>query len=90
MKVVVKRKDQNDIVRLGLCTVALFTLSKWTYIFLNDYYLYDIIMTVFESTIIFTLLYVFNYGMDTMKRGQSRIFTNILPIKILCKFFNKI
>lgn len=74
-RIVVKKEKQN-IVKIGIYTVLLFIFSKSTYIFINDYYLYDIIMTIFESTIIFTLLYVFNYGMNTMKRGQNRVFTN--------------
>lgn len=75
-RLIVTKENKNNIVKVGLYTIGLFFISKSIYIILDDYYLYDIIMTIFESIIIFTLLYVFNYGMNTMKKGQSRVFTN--------------
>lgn len=75
-RIIVNKENQKNIVKIGIYTVALFVSSKSIYIFINDYYLYDLIMTIFESIIIFTLLYVFNYGINTMKKGQNRVFTN--------------
>lgn len=68
--------DKGKIVKIGIATAVLFTASKSLYILISDYYLYDIIMTLFESVIIFTLLYVFTYGIDAIKKGQGRVFTN--------------
>ncbi len=71
-----KKDNSGNIIFLGLSTTMIFALSKIIYIFLTDYYLYDVIMTAFEAVIIFTLIYVFTYGINIMKRGQGRVFTN--------------
>lgn len=75
-RAITRRENKKNIVKIGLISCGVFALSKWIYIIISDYYLYDMIMTFFEAVIIFTLLYVFAYGISTIKKGQGRVFTN--------------
>ena len=71
-----KKEKQKDIVNVAITTVAFFIIIKGSYIIISDYYLYDIIMTLFEGIIIFTLIYIFTYGIKTMQKDYSRVFTS--------------
>lgn len=75
-KAISQKEKKENIIILGLSTTALFIIAKIIYILISDYYLYDVIMTFFEAVIMFTLLYVFMYGINTIKKGQNRMFTN--------------
>lgn len=71
-----RKEKESSVVKIGIFTVALFTITKSLYIFMNDYYLYDVIMTLLEGVIIFTLIYIFTYGINTIQSNYSREFTS--------------
>lgn len=70
------KERKKSIIRIGVFTSILFLIAKSIYILVSDYYLYDIIMTLFETVIIFTLLYIFTYGINTIQKNYNRVFTN--------------
>lgn len=69
-------KLDKSTLKMSIFTCISFILLKSMYILVNDYYLYDILMTIFEGIIVFTLTYIFTYSIPTVKDKYSRVFTS--------------
>ncbi|KNF07817.1 stage II sporulation protein E [Gottschalkia purinilytica] len=73
---VTRKKFENNTIKFALFGVATFIITKSIYILITDYFLYDILVTIFEGIITFTLTYIFSYSISTIKNEYNRVFTN--------------
>ena len=73
---ILRKKVKLTTLKLSIISALVFTLCKGAYIAINDYYLYDMLITAFEGVIVFTLTYIFTYSISTIKSATSRIFSN--------------
>lgn len=73
---IIYHKLKITTLKMSLFTSILMVLIKSFYILITDYYLYDILMTIFEGVIIFTLIYIFSYGISAIENEISRGCTN--------------
>jgi len=70
------KRIENSTIKMSILSSVSFIVIKSLFIIISDYYLYDILMTAFEGIIVFTLTYIFNYSIATIKDSYRRTFTS--------------
>jgi len=77
-----KTLKETSLFKSSIITSIIFTLTRLTILLIfKDIFIYDIFNILFEGITVFTLSYMFSYGLSTEK--VNRVYTNE---KIVCSF----
>lgn len=78
-----KNKKGVSVAKVSLFSSGIFLGFKiLNIIILNNYYIYDFFLAVFESLVVFTLSYVFSYSIPTNKSKNTKLSNE----EIICTF----
>ncbi len=73
---ILKPKFKDSIIKTSLFAALSLILLKSLYIIVNDYYIYDLMLTMFEGIIVFTLTYIFTHSIPTIDTTFNRVFSS--------------
>lgn len=68
-------KTKLSSFKLSLFAFISFVTINTLFLFLKEYFLYDLVMIVFQGITVFTLTYIFVYSISIIK-GRNKVFTN--------------
>lgn len=71
-----KPKFKDSVIKTSLFAALSLVLLKSLYIIVNDYYIYDLMLTMFEGIVVFTLTYIFTYSIPTINTTFNRVFSS--------------
>lgn len=69
-------KFKESTVKSSVFAALALITFKSMYIILNDFYIYDLILTMFEGIIVFTLTYIFAYSLPAIYSDFNRVFSS--------------
>ncbi|MFA5524704.1 MAG: stage II sporulation protein E [Tissierellales bacterium] len=69
-------KFKSNIIKASIFSALSLMLLKSMYLIINDYYIYDFILTAFEGIVVFTLTYIFAYSIPTIESTFNRVFSS--------------
>lgn len=72
----IKNRTKVTTLRLALLASFITVITKISIILINDLFLYDIVMSVFEGIIVFSLTYIFTYSIGILEGLYDRPFTS--------------
>lgn len=69
-------KFKESIIKTSIFSALSLILLKSLYLIVNDYYVYDFILTAFEGIVVFTLTYIFAHSIPTIESTFNRVFSS--------------
>lgn len=69
-------KFKDSIIKTSIFASLSLILFKSLYIIINDYYMYDLMITMFEGVVVFTLTYIFTHSIPTIDTSFNRVFSS--------------
>ncbi|WP_352418155.1 stage II sporulation protein E [Proteiniborus sp.] len=67
---------KDSIIKASIFASMSLILLKSLYIIINDYYIYDLMLTIFEGVVVFTLTYIFTHSIPTINTTLNRVFSS--------------
>lgn len=71
----ITKSYKKSIFRLSVLSLMSFISMRGLFLISTDFFLYDLVMIGFEGIAVFTLSYIFNYSISTIK-GKDKTCTN--------------
>jgi len=68
-------KFKESVIKTSIFSALSLVLLKGLYLIINDYYIYDLMLTAFEGIIVFTLTYIFAHSIPTIDTTFNRVFS---------------
>ena len=72
-----KLKKLDSIIKIAFIGTAIILPISIGQAFLSDTYLYDILLAVMESTVLFIATYIFSFGIDLLISSNNRLYVRI-------------
>lgn len=69
-------KFKENVIKTAIFSALSLVLLKSLYLVINDYYIYDLILTAFEGIVVFTLTYILAYSIPTIDTTFNRVFSS--------------
>ncbi|WIV13051.1 stage II sporulation protein E [Proteiniborus sp. MB09-C3] len=69
-------KFKESIIKTSIFSALSLVLLKSLYLIINDYYIYDLMLTAFEGIVVFTLTYILSYSIPTIDTTFNRVFSS--------------
>lgn len=73
---ILKPKFAKSAIKTSIFSALALLTLKSLYLIINDYYIYDFMLTLFEGIVVFTLTYIFIHSISTIDTDYNRIFSN--------------
>ncbi|SDY57418.1 stage II sporulation protein E [Proteiniborus ethanoligenes] len=69
-------KFKDSAIKSSVFAASVLMIFKSIYVIINDFYIYDLMLTMFEGIVVFTLTYIFAYSIPTVDTDFNRVFSN--------------
>ncbi len=66
------KTERNNVFKNSFITASITLLVGVTYIFVTNFYLYDLFMVLFESIVVFVFMYILSYAIPILNLKNSR------------------
>lgn len=73
---ILKPRFKESTIKTSMFAAISLLILKSLYIIINDYYIYDLMLTVFESITVFTLTYIFTHSISTIDATFNRVYSS--------------
>lgn len=67
---------KESVIKTAAFSALSLVLLKSLYLVINDYYIYDLILTAFEGIVVFTLTYILAHSIPTIDTAFNRVFSS--------------